>query len=90
MPSDLHIALKEILKKFGIKDNKVIGKWLLVGHLVNLYNQYHKQELDKAYSDGVKSVKLEKKTNKYFPKLDPFKIGYNQAVDDLEKLKERK
>ena len=52
MESRINRLIRELLKKFGIKTNKVIGKWNLIGHLKNLFSQELKREKGESWPNG--------------------------------------
>ena len=53
MESRINKLIRELLEKFGIKSNRVIGEWNLGGHLKNLVEQ----EISNAEKEMVGRIK---------------------------------
>ena len=77
----LNELIKQEIKKFKeeFSDNPDL-------YVQGDYISFLSSSMHLAYKKGVEDVKLEKKTNGQLPVAD---AGYNQAIDDLNNLKEQ-
>jgi len=44
MESEINREIREVLEKFGVTTNEIIGDWKIEGHLRNVANNHAKRE----------------------------------------------